>query len=85
MKSKNHEICQDLMISYVEAMVKKLRRFCTICHIRCLQTEVSKKKNRSVEKDSIRFGVKVTIQLGFVFKTFYIHNREHRLIHMQFW
>ena len=37
---------------------KKLRRFRTICHIRRLETEVSQKKNRSVEKDSIRFGVK---------------------------
>ena len=70
MKSKNHEICQDLMISYVEAMVKTLRRFCTICHVRCLQTEVSQKKNRSVEKDSIRFGVKVTVESWFDFKTF---------------
>ena len=26
---------------------KKLRRFWTICHVRCLQTEVSHKKNRS--------------------------------------
>ena len=48
---------------------KNLRRFCTICHVRCLQTEVSQKKNRSVEKDSVRFGVKVTIELGFDFKT----------------
>ena len=59
---------------------KKLRRFHTICHVRCLQTKVSHKKNRSVEKDSVRFGVKVTIELGFDFKTICIGNREHRLI-----
>ena len=70
------------MISYVEAMVKKLRRFRTICHVRCLQTEVSQKKNRSVEKDSVRFGVKATIELGFDFKTFYIGKREYILIHV---
>ena len=64
---------------------KKLRRFGIICHVRCLQTEVSQKNNRSVEKDSVRFGVKVTIELGFDFKTFCIGNREHRLIHVQFW
>ena len=61
---------------------KNLRRFQTICHVRCLQTEISQKKNRSVEKDSVRFGVKVTIELGFDFKTFCIVNTEHRLIHM---
>ena len=80
--SENYEISQDLMISYVETMVKKLRWFCTICHVLCLQNEVSQKKNRSVEKDSIRFGVKEMIELGFDFKTFYIGNREHRLIHV---
>ena len=43
---------------------KKLRRFHTIYHVRCLKIEVSQKKNRSVEKDSLRFGVKVTVELG---------------------
>ena len=70
------------MISYVEAMVKKLRRFRTISHVRYLQTEVSQKKNRSIEKDSVRFEVKVTIELRFDLKTFCIGNREHRLIHV---
>ena len=64
---------------------KKLRRFHTISHVRCLQTEVSQKKNRSVEKDSVRFGVKVTVELGFGLKTFCIGNREHRLFHVEFW
>ena len=61
---------------------KKLRRFRTICHVRCLQTEVSQKKNRIIEKDSVRFRVKVMIELRFDFKTFFIGNREHRLIHV---
>ena len=61
---------------------KKLRRFRTICHVGYLETEVSQKKNRSVEKDSVRFGVKVTVELGFDFRTFCIGNREHRLIHV---
>ena len=64
---------------------KKLRRFRTICHVWCLRPEVSHKKNRSVERDSVRFVVKVTIELGFSFKTFCIGNREHRLFHMKFW
>ena len=62
-----------------------MRRFRTIYHVRPLQTEASPKKNRSVEKDPVRFGVKVTVELGFGFKTFYIDNREHRLFHMKFW
>ena len=45
-------------------------------HVLCLQNEVSQKKNHSVEKDSVRFGVKETIELGFDFKTFCISNRE---------
>ena len=61
---------------------KKLRRFRTIYHVRCLQTEVSQKKNRSVEKDSVRFGVKVMIELGFDLKTFSIGTRGHRLINV---
>ena len=61
---------------------KKLRMFRIICHVRCLQTEISQKKNHSVEKDLVRFGVKETIKLGFDFKTFCIGNREHRLIHV---
>ena len=41
-----------------------------MCHVRCSQTEVSQKKNLSIVKDSIRFVVKVTVELGFDFKTF---------------
>ena len=49
---------------------KKLRRFRTICHVWCLRPEVSHKKNRSIEKDSVRFGVKVMIELGLTLKLF---------------
>ena len=41
-------------------------------------------KNRSVEKDYLRFGVKVTIELRFDFKTFCIGNRQHRLVMSNF-
>ena len=58
--------------------------FCIICHIRCLQTKASQKKNRSVEKDSVRFRVKVTVELGFDFKIFCIGNRQHRLVYVKF-
>ena len=49
---------------------KKLRMFRIICHVRCLQTEISQKKNHSVVKDSVRFGVKETIKLGWTSKLF---------------
>ena len=73
--SKSHDIICG-------ACGKKLRRFRIICHVRCLQTEVSLMKNRTVEKDSVRFGVKVMVELWFDFKTFCIGNREHRFIHV---
>ena len=61
---------------------KKLRRFRTISLVRCLQTEVSQKKNHSIKKHLVRFGVKVMIELGFHIKTICTGNREHRLIHV---
>jgi hypothetical protein len=68
-----------------EGYGKKLRRFRIICLLQCLQTEASQKKNRSVEKESIGFDVKVMVELGFDFKKFCIGNREHRLLHVKFW
>ena len=81
-KSENHEFCEDLVISYVQAVVKNWEGFAQSYHVQCLQTEVSQKKNYSVVKASVRFGVKVMVELGFEFKTFCIGNREHRLIHV---
>ena len=46
------------MISYVETLEK------------IEKVEASPKKNRSVEKDSVGFGGKVMVKLGFNFKTF---------------
>jgi len=34
--------------------------------------EISAKKNKRVEKDAVRFGVKVTIGFGFDFKFFFL-------------
>ena len=64
---------------------KKLKRFRTIYHVRCLQTEASPKKNRSDEKDLVRFVVKVMVELRFDFKSFCIGNRQHRLVDVNFW
>ena len=64
---------------------KKLRRFCTFHHVRCLQTEAFQKKNSNVEKDCIRFGVKMTVEFWFDYKTFYIVNKEYILFNVNFW
>jgi hypothetical protein len=37
-KSENHETCRDVMLSYVETVIKILRRFCARWHVRYLQT-----------------------------------------------
>ena len=69
-KYENHEICQDLMISYVEAVVKNWEGFAQSVMYDVYKPKFLKKKNHSVEKDSARFEVKVTIELRFDFKTF---------------
>ena len=35
-KSENHETCQDVKISYVEAVIKNWGDFAQVCHVRCL-------------------------------------------------
>ena len=44
MKSENYEICHDVMVSHIEAVIKKLRRFSTFCHSDVYKTETSHKK-----------------------------------------
>jgi hypothetical protein len=85
---KNKQSLRDL--SWCDGIIcggcgKKLRRFCTFCHVWCLQIEASQRKNHTVEMDSIRFGVKVTVKLWSNYKTFCIGHREHRLFHVKFW
>jgi hypothetical protein len=68
-----------------EGCGKKLRRFHTSCHVWCLQNEASRKMNHTVEKDPVRFGVKVTVKFEFDIKTFCIGNRQQRLLQVKFW
>ena len=72
---KANEVWKSWDLSWYDDFIcggcgKKLRRFHIICHVRCLQTEASQKKNPNVEKDSLRFVVKVTVELGFDFQNF---------------
>ena len=70
MKSENHEICHDVMISYVEAVGKNWEGFVQFVTYDVYKPKHLRKKNRSVEKDSVRFGVKVMVELEFDFRTF---------------
>jgi len=54
-------------------------------HLPCLQIEISAKKNHRVEKDVVRFGVRVTIEFGFDFEFFSIANGKYKLFHIKFW
>ena len=47
--------------------------------------ETSANKNQTVEKDTVRFGVKVTIEFGFDFEFFSLANRQFKLFHVKFW
>jgi hypothetical protein len=73
MKSKIYEICHDVMISYVEAVIKKLRMFKASCHVHCLQTGTSPRKFERIEKDPVRFVNNVRDNLLETFSNFY-HN-----------
>ena len=63
---------------------EKLEWVSQFCHVRCLQMETSARKNQRVEKDAVRFGVKVTIKFGFDFKNFSIANRQYKLFRVKF-
>jgi hypothetical protein len=82
MKSKNHKICQYLMISYTKAMIKKLNVYHTFCHVHCLQTETSPKKFHKFKKKAVRFVGKVKYKLEFEFKIliFFVNNMCYAIL-----
>ena len=47
--------------------------------------KTSANKNQRVEKDTVRFGVKVTIEFWFDFEFFSIGNRQFKLFHVKIW
>ena len=82
MNSKNHDICHDIICGGCD---KKLRRFCKSYEVCWLRNEVSPKKFQRVQKDSLSFWVKVTIELRFDIKTFCIGKSHDGLFHVKFW
>jgi hypothetical protein len=82
MNSKNHDILHDVILSYIEVVVKK-GKVSHICHKCCLQTEAHEEKILSVEKDSIRFVVEVMSNCDWTIKLC-IDNKHHRLLYAKF-
>jgi hypothetical protein len=73
------------MISYKEAVVKKLSEFHTFCYPLCLETETSPKKFHRLIKEAARFVRKVTFKLKFEFKIFYTLHIQHVELHVKIW
>ena len=71
-------------IHNMEGSGKNLRRVRTSCHVHSLHIEPSPEKIQKVEKEPIRFRVKVMAKLGVDFKTFCICNTQLRFIHAKF-
>ena len=55
-----------------------------ILSLTCLQIEIFAKKNQKVEKDVVRFGVRVMIEFGFDFKIFSVASGQYKLLHINF-
>jgi hypothetical protein len=63
---------------------KKSSEFHTFfCHARCSETETSLKKFHIVEKDAVRFRVKLMVEFEFVFESFSILYIQHVVLHIK--
>lgn len=71
--SENHDNYLDVMISYHEALVKTLRRFRTTMSLRRINPNI-------FGEDSVFFEVKMTVELEFHVKTFYISLKQYNLV-----
>ena len=47
--------------------------------------KTSPKKNQRVEKDGVRFGVKVTVEFEFDFESFSTLHIQHVVLHVKIW
>ena len=84
MKSGNHEICQYLMILYVEVVVKNSVCFEHFVTYNAYKRKDLRRKNHIGEKDAVRFRVKITIEFEIDFEIFSICNTQHKLLHVNF-
>ena len=84
-KSENHEIWQDVKISYVEAMVKNWQRFAQVVTYVAHNLEHFWRSFKIVENGAVWFEVKVTVDLWFASKNFCIANRHQWSYHVKNW
>ena len=84
MKSENYEICQYLVISYVEAVVKNWVGFIIFLRTMLTNENISEEEWESWE-GWIRFGVKVTVEFEFDFESFSTLHIQHVVLHVKIW
>ena len=84
-KSENHEIWQDVKISYVEAMVKNWQRFAQVVMYVAHNLEHFWRCFKIVENGAVWFEVKATVDLWFASKIFFIANRYQWSYHVKIW
>ena len=84
-KSENHEIWQDVKISYVEAMVKNWQHFAQVVTYVAHNLEHFWRSFKIVENGAVWFEVKVTVDLWFASKFFFIANRYQWSYHVKIW
>jgi len=84
-KSENHEIWQDVKISYVEAMVKNWQHFAQVVTYVAHNLEHFWRSFKIVENGAVWFEVKVTVDLWFDSKNFCITNRHQWSYHVKIW
>jgi hypothetical protein len=63
---------------------KEIEWVSQIFYMWCLQTETFPKKNQRVEKDAVRFGVKMTVEFEFDYEMFSTIHIEHVVLHVKF-
>jgi len=73
MNYENHKICQNIMILYVEAVIKIWEEFTKVVTYDAYKLE-HLRKIKIVEKDQVRSDVNFSVQLNFHFKTSYVVN-----------
>ena len=73
------------MVSYMEAVVKKLEGFAYFVTYDVYKSKHLKERLVGLRMIQLDFETTVMVKLWFNYKTFCIDNREYRLFHVKFW
>jgi len=85
MKSENHEICHDIVLSYVKTVVKNWEDFSKVDTYVAYKSKNLQRRSTELRSSSPEFESKVRSEFGFDFKTFCICNNQLKLFHAKFW